>query len=63
MSTYYSVIIAYGIYYFFTSFKAKQPWEDCSHRWNTDECWVPGKSSPSIAKPNDSQTPAEQFYE
>ncbi|XP_015839016.1 sodium- and chloride-dependent GABA transporter ine isoform X2 [Tribolium castaneum] len=63
MSTYYSVIIAYGIYYFFTSFKAKQPWEDCSHRWNTDECWVPGKSSPSIAKPNDSQTPAEQFYD
>ncbi|XP_044271183.1 sodium- and chloride-dependent GABA transporter ine-like isoform X2 [Tribolium madens] len=43
--------------------KAKQPWEDCSHRWNTDECWVPGKSSPNVAKPNDSQTPAEQFYD
>ncbi|RZC34697.1 SNF domain containing protein [Asbolus verrucosus] len=63
MSTYYSVIIAYGIYYFFTSFKAKQPWEDCSHRWNTPACWVPGKSPLNISKPLSSQTPAEQFYD
>jgi solute carrier family 6 GABA transporter-like protein 6/8/11/12/13 len=63
MSTYYSVIIAYGIYYFFTSFKAKQPWEDCSHRWNSDACWVPSKSSANISKPLSSQTPAEQFYD
>lgn len=32
MSTYYSVIIAYAIYYFFTSFRPEMPWVDCSAR-------------------------------
>lgn len=32
MSTYYSVIIAYAIYYFFSAFKPEIPWLDCSHR-------------------------------
>lgn len=34
MSTYYSVIIAYSIYYFFTSFRPDLPWADCKNpRW------------------------------
>lgn len=33
MSTYYSVIIAYSIYYFFTSFKPDMPWVDCTARY------------------------------
>ncbi|CAG9817388.1 unnamed protein product [Phaedon cochleariae] len=60
MSTYYSVIIAYGIYYFFTSFRAKQPWEDCGNRWNTKYCWVPNLNQ---TKPQYSHTPAEEFYD
>nr|XP_023025094.1 sodium- and chloride-dependent GABA transporter ine-like [Leptinotarsa decemlineata] len=60
ISTYYSVIIAYGVYYFFTSFRAKQPWEDCHNRWNTKFCWVP---SVNHTKPHYSQSPAEEFYE
>lgn len=32
MSTYYSVLIAYSIYYFFTSFKPLMPWTDCNNR-------------------------------
>ncbi|KAJ8961072.1 hypothetical protein NQ314_006002 [Rhamnusium bicolor] len=63
MSTYYSVIIAYGVYYFFTSFRAKQPWEDCSHRWNTKHCWIPFQYSQNQSKPLFSQSPAEEFYD
>ncbi|XP_045475441.1 sodium- and chloride-dependent GABA transporter ine isoform X2 [Harmonia axyridis] len=63
MSTYYSVIIAYGIYYFFTSFKSNQPWADCNHRWNTKHCWVLPKDANATAKPIDSQTPSEEFFE
>ncbi|CAG9760085.1 unnamed protein product [Ceutorhynchus assimilis] len=63
MSTYYSVIIAYGVYYFFTSFRTKQPWDDCTHRWNTQYCWVPSKFSQNITKPLFSQSPAEEFYD
>ncbi|XP_050345679.1 sodium- and chloride-dependent GABA transporter ine-like [Nymphalis io] len=60
MSTYYAVIIAWAIYYFFTSFKSEVPWASCSNRWNTPQCWVP---SHNITKPNGSQTPTEQFFE
>lgn len=63
MSTYYSVIIAYGIYYFFTSFKPVQPWEDCSNRFNTAKCWVPAKLHENMTRPANSRTPAEEFYE
>lgn len=62
MSTYYSVIIAWGVYYFFTSFRAKIPWDDCSHRWNTKYCWVP-KPDSNISKPVYSQSPAEEFFD
>lgn len=33
MSTYYSVIIAYAIYYFFSAFRPEMPWLDCAHRY------------------------------
>ncbi|XP_063821760.1 sodium- and chloride-dependent GABA transporter ine isoform X2 [Ostrinia nubilalis] len=60
MSTYYAVIIAWAIYYFFTSFKSEVPWASCSNRWNTAQCWVPQHN---YTKPNGSQTPTEQFFE
>ncbi|KAL0842076.1 hypothetical protein ABMA28_014270 [Loxostege sticticalis] len=60
MSTYYAVIIAWAIYYFFTSFKSEVPWASCSNRWNTAQCWVPHHN---YTKPNGSQTPTEQFFE
>ncbi|XP_066146284.1 sodium- and chloride-dependent GABA transporter ine-like isoform X2 [Euwallacea fornicatus] len=63
MSTYYSVIIAYGVYYFFTSFRTKQPWDDCTHRWNTKYCWTPAQLKDNISKPLFSQSPAEEFYD
>ncbi|KAJ8939071.1 hypothetical protein NQ318_008674 [Aromia moschata] len=63
LSTYYGVIIAYGVYYFFTSFRVNQPWVDCSHRWNTKNCWIPSQSHHNQSKPVYSQSPAEEFYE
>ncbi|KAH8293110.1 hypothetical protein KR044_004282, partial [Drosophila immigrans] len=62
MSTYYSVIIGYSIYYFFTSFKTQMPWIDCSNRWNTPDCWVPQRKE-NVTAPNTSRTPSEEFFE
>ncbi|GLH14578.1 Sodium- and chloride-dependent GABA transporter ine [Gryllus bimaculatus] len=42
MSTYYNVIIAYALYYFFSAFKSDVPWASCGHSWNTPQCWRPG---------------------
>ncbi|XP_050085310.1 sodium- and chloride-dependent GABA transporter ine isoform X1 [Anopheles aquasalis] len=63
MSTYYSVIIAYAIYYFFTSFRPDLPWTDCSHRWNTPDCWVPESLKNNMTRPQMSRTPTEEFFE
>ncbi|XP_054272616.1 sodium- and chloride-dependent GABA transporter ine-like [Macrosteles quadrilineatus] len=60
MSTYYSVIIAYFLYYFFTAFRANAPWTDCGNRWNTPQCWQP---SLNTTRPNFSQSPSEEFYD
>jgi Sodium:neurotransmitter symporter family len=39
MSSYYSVIIAYSIYFFFTSFRSDLPWSGCSNpRWVSFRC-------------------------
>ncbi|XP_054083167.1 sodium- and chloride-dependent GABA transporter ine isoform X2 [Zeugodacus cucurbitae] len=62
MSTYYSVIIGYSIYYFFTSFRPDMPWIDCNNRWNTPDCWVPQRTKDMLA-PNTSRTPSEEFFE
>lgn len=39
MSTYYSVIIAYAIYYLFSAFRPEMPWVDCSHRFVCQRDW------------------------
>ncbi|XP_037958165.1 sodium- and chloride-dependent GABA transporter ine isoform X2 [Teleopsis dalmanni] len=63
MSTYFSVIIAYAIYYFFTAFKPYMPWVDCKNRWNTPYCWVPQRLEVNMTAPNSSRTPSEEFFE
>ncbi|XP_013104533.2 sodium- and chloride-dependent GABA transporter ine [Stomoxys calcitrans] len=63
MSTYYSVIIGYSIYYFFTSFKTDMPWVDCSNRWNTPDCWVPQRVDDNMTSHATSRTPSEEFFE
>ncbi|CAG9860624.1 unnamed protein product [Phyllotreta striolata] len=63
LSTYYSVIIAYAIFYFFTSFRVKQPWEFCNHRWNTEYCWDRQKFRMNMSKPQFTHSPAEEFYD
>ncbi|PSN54310.1 Sodium- and chloride-dependent GABA transporter ine, partial [Blattella germanica] len=62
MSTYYNVIIAYTLYYFFTAFKSDAPWSTCGNRWNTENCWTPSKSS-NATKPNITRTPSEEFFD
>ncbi|CAF1046306.1 unnamed protein product [Rotaria sp. Silwood1] len=35
---YYNVVISWGLYYLFASFKKILPWSECNHRWNTPDC-------------------------
>lgn len=64
MSTYYSVIIGYSIFYFFTSFRNELPWTGCSNpRWNTPDCWNIDKINKNLTRPENPQTPAEEFFQ
>ena len=38
VSVYYNVIIAWSIYYIFSSFSSELPWSSCDNSWNTIYC-------------------------
>ncbi|XP_070508457.1 sodium- and chloride-dependent GABA transporter 1 [Chironomus tepperi] len=41
MNVYYIVILAWAIFYFFMSLRAKLPWSTCDNLWNTYTCVNP----------------------
>ncbi|CAH8590794.1 unnamed protein product [Dicrocoelium dendriticum] len=38
LNCYYNVILAWGLYYLFSSFTATLPWTLCGQWWNTEKC-------------------------
>ncbi|ESO82402.1 hypothetical protein LOTGIDRAFT_134594 [Lottia gigantea] len=38
VAIYYNTIIAWAVYFFFSSFRAQPPWLTCNNTWNTPHC-------------------------
>jgi SNF family Na+-dependent transporter len=38
LATYYNVIMAWALFYLFSSFSATLPWESCDNDWNSPDC-------------------------
>lgn len=36
---FYNVIIAWALYFFFSSFTSNLPWTSCNNTWNTPDCY------------------------
>uniref|UniRef100_A0A452T2K2 Transporter n=1 Tax=Ursus maritimus TaxID=29073 RepID=A0A452T2K2_URSMA len=65
---YYNVIIAWSLYYLFSSFTLKLPWTDCGHSWNSPNCTDPKLLNSSVLGNHTKYskykfTPAAEFYE
>ncbi|XP_065779633.1 sodium- and chloride-dependent betaine transporter [Muntiacus reevesi] len=38
LNIYYIIILAWALFYLFSSFTSKLPWTTCAHAWNTEHC-------------------------
>ncbi|KAI2664878.1 Sodium-dependent serotonin transporter [Labeo rohita] len=61
VSFYYNTIIAWALFYFYSSFSSTLPWTSCDNDWNTENCTnYFGKDN--VTWTNYSRSPAEEFY-
>ena len=61
VSFYYNTIIAWALFYFYSSFTSILPWTNCDNVWNTPDCTnYYGKDN--VTWTNSSRSPAEEFY-
>lgn len=65
---YYNVIIAWSLYYLFSSFTSELPWQHCNNTWNSHMCKDPKLINGSSLLGNATyakykRTPAAEFYE
>uniref|UniRef100_A0A8C3UHU9 Transporter n=1 Tax=Catharus ustulatus TaxID=91951 RepID=A0A8C3UHU9_CATUS len=65
---YYNVIIAWSLYYLFSSFTFELPWTNCHNSWNSPNCTDPKLFNASVLGNGTKYskyklTPAAEFYE
>nr|XP_023015829.1 sodium- and chloride-dependent GABA transporter 1-like [Leptinotarsa decemlineata] len=65
LDVYYCVIIAWTLFYIFSSFSDPLPWSDCDNWWNTENCFVRDSNSTSLNSTNskNKSSPVEEFLD
>ncbi|XP_020791109.1 solute carrier family 6 member 4b [Boleophthalmus pectinirostris] len=61
VSFYYNTIIAWALFYFYSSFSTTLPWTNCDNVWNTPNC-TNYFGLNNVTWTNFSRSPAEEFY-
>ncbi|XP_039618861.1 sodium-dependent noradrenaline transporter [Polypterus senegalus] len=64
---YYNVIIAWSLYYLYSSFTQDLPWQMCGNSWNSANCTVPEPLNKTVSNrtvlPKANNTAASEFFE
>nr|XP_006635943.1 PREDICTED: sodium-dependent dopamine transporter [Lepisosteus oculatus] len=60
---YYNVIIAWALFYLFSSFTGKLPWVDCNNTWNSVNCSDLWSFNSSTLNDTHKSTPAAEYFE
>uniref|UniRef100_A0A8C6ZUZ5 Transporter n=1 Tax=Nothoprocta perdicaria TaxID=30464 RepID=A0A8C6ZUZ5_NOTPE len=61
LNFYYIVVLAWALFYLFSSFTIDLPWGSCDHEWNTGRC---GKANSTLNVTNENATsPVIEFWE
>ncbi|XP_074862465.1 sodium- and chloride-dependent betaine transporter [Carettochelys insculpta] len=65
LNIYYIVILAWAIFYLFSSFAAVLPWATCNNRWNSDQCvdFLNSSGLKNWTVPTNATSPVTEFWE
>jgi solute carrier family 6 GABA transporter-like protein 6/8/11/12/13 len=63
-TTYYVIIITWAVFYMFSCFQSRLPWEGCNPEWSSELCYDGTNNTNytvAVAR-NVSRSPTEDFY-
>nr|XP_039248913.1 sodium-dependent serotonin transporter-like isoform X1 [Styela clava] len=65
VSSYYNTVIAWAVFYLYSSFTSELPWSHCGHEWNDNTTCVDkiDAAAHNQSWSNTSQSPSQQFFE
>uniref|UniRef100_A0A673UBE4 Transporter n=1 Tax=Suricata suricatta TaxID=37032 RepID=A0A673UBE4_SURSU len=64
LNIYYIIVLAWALFYLFSSFTADLPWGSCHHEWNTESCVEFQRTNGSLNVTSENATsPVIEFWE
>ncbi|XP_074682276.1 sodium- and chloride-dependent GABA transporter 2 isoform X3 [Strix aluco] len=64
LNFYYIIVLAWALFYLFSSFTIDLPWGSCDHEWNTGNCMELQKANSTLNVTNENATsPVIEFWE
>ncbi|XP_009678146.2 sodium- and chloride-dependent GABA transporter 2 isoform X3 [Struthio camelus] len=64
LNFYYIIVLAWALFYLFSSFTIDLPWGSCDHEWNTGSCMEFQKTNSTLNVTNENATsPVIEFWE
>ncbi|XP_049639169.1 sodium- and chloride-dependent betaine transporter [Suncus etruscus] len=65
LNIYYIIILAWALFYLFSSFTSQLPWTTCTNYWNTEHCmdFLNHSGASSATSPENFTSPVIEFWE